>query len=85
MSGCLSVSQSIYSTICFSPVFGAAHPRLWIGLGGSFGIWVKIFISVIRLKLCRIVKVTYEHTLPVHMAAFMAFLSEKKRPKWTLS
>ena len=61
------------------------HFRLWIGLGGSFGIWVKIFISVIRLKLCRIVKVTYEHTLPVHMAAFMAFLSEKKRPKWTLS
>ena len=49
------------------------------------GIWVKIFISVIWLKLYRIVKVTYEHTLPVHMAAFMAFLSEKKRPKWTLS
>ena len=49
------------------------------------GIWVKIFIFAIWLKLYGIVKVTYEHTLPVHMAAFMAFLSKKKRPKWTLS
>ena len=46
---------------------------------------MKIFITVILLKLYRIVKVTYEHTLPVHMAAFMAFLSERKRPMWTLS
>ena len=61
------------------------HCRPWIGLCGSFGIRVKIFISVIWLKLCGVVKVTYEHTSPVHMAAFMTFLSEKKRPKWTLS
>ena len=61
------------------------HYGLWIGLGGSLGIWVKIFIFVIWLKLYGIVKVTYEHTLPVHMADFMAFLSEKKHPKWTLS
>ena len=58
-----------------------SHCRLWIGLGGSFGIWMTIFISATRLKLCRIVKVTYEHALPVHMAAFLPFLSKKKAPK----
>ena len=46
---------------------------LWIGLGGSLSILVKIFISVIWLKQCRIVIVTYEHTLPVHMADFIIF------------
>ena len=46
------------------------HYGLWIGLGGSLSILVKIFISVILLKLYRIVKVTYEHTLPAHTADF---------------
>ena len=58
---------------CIAPL----HYGLWIGLGGSLGIWVKIFISVIWLKQCRIVIVTYEHTLPVHMADFMAFEVKK--------
>ena len=46
------------------------HYGLWIGLGGSLSILVKIFISVILLKLYKIVKVTYEHTLPAHTADF---------------
>ena len=58
---------------------------LWIGLGGSLSILVKIFISVIWLKLYIIVKVLHENTFPVHMADFMVFLNEKKRPKLTLS
>ena len=70
---------------CVLQDIGPLHYGLWIGLGGSLGIWVKIFISLIWLKLCRIVIVTFEHTLPVQMADFLAFWSEKKRPKWTLS
>ena len=54
------------------------HYGLRIGLVGSLGIWVKIFFSVIWLKLYK--KVTNEHTLPGPMADFTASLSEKKAP-----
>ena len=50
---------------------GRVHCRLWIGLGGSLGILVKIFISLIWLKLSKMVMVAFWHILPVHMTGFM--------------
>ena len=43
-----------------------------IALDGSLGIWVKIFISAIWLKLSRMVIVVFVHILPVNMTGFMA-------------
>ena len=48
------------------------HCTKGIALDGSLGIWVKIFISTIRLKLSRMVRVVFVHVLPVHMTGFLA-------------
>ena len=57
------------------------HYGLWIGLGGSLSIWVKIFISVIWLKLYRISQSNIWAYITSPYGIFLGIFEWKKAPK----